>query len=146
MSSTASSILLRFDPGLRRLVLYSGTAAALMGLIVIALMPLEPGWRVGAGLLWLFFSLRELHATRTAYRYFSSLQLDQAGGVELIRFNGERHSAVLLSSSVVLPGLAWLRFRPPEGLCFGELLCGNCREDQQWRRLQVIWRHLGAAT
>jgi hypothetical protein len=41
--------------------------------------------------------------------------------------------------------VAWLRLEFDDGLRYGELLTGNPRRDEQWRRLQLIWRQPAAA-
>ena len=57
---------------------------------------------------------------------------------------GEWRTASLLSGSLVLPGVAWLRISVGTGPAYGELLTGNPRKNEDWRRLLVIWRHIGA--
>jgi hypothetical protein len=120
-------------------------AAAMLGFTVILTMPVGIAWRAGACLLWLILCFKELWVLRVAYSRYGLLKIDHSGAVELVSDSGEHHAAVLLPASVVLPGFAWLRLRSSDGLCFGEFLRGNSRKDKQWRHLQVIWRHLGAA-
>jgi len=49
---------------------------------------------------------------------------------------------------VLLRKVGWIRlsFELPTGrkLILGELLRGDGRRGEDWRRLQVIWRHIGA--
>jgi hypothetical protein len=145
MSSTVFSTELGSDATLRLFVRRSGMVAAFLGFIVILTLPVDIAWRAAASLLWLILSFRELRIIRVAYSRYQWLKIDDSGGVELVSPGGEHHAATLLPSSVVLPGLAWLRLRSADGLCFGEFLRGSSHEDKQWRRLQVIWRHFGAA-
>lgn len=144
MSSTVFSIELKADPTLRLLVRTTGVAASILGFSLILTIPIDIAVRIGASVVWLFVSRRELRAIRAAYSRYRSLTLDHEGSVELVTGSGERQAAILLSSSIVLPGFAWLRLRSADGLCFGEFLRGDSTRDKQWRRLQVIWRHFGA--
>jgi hypothetical protein len=54
----------------------------------------------------------------------------------------------MLSGGVLLSELGWIRLSVvlPDGrkLVLGEFVRGNARESADWRRLQVIWRHIGA--
>ena len=47
---------------------------------------------------------------------------------------------------LVADRIGWLHLKTADGKQFAELICGDCRESDDWRRLQVIWRHIGAAT
>jgi len=42
--------------------------------------------------------------------------------------------------------LAWLVLASPDGRRWLALLQGDSRESEQWRRLQVIWRHMGSGS
>ncbi len=55
-------------------------------------------------------------------------------------------TAAIGNGCVVMRKLAWLRLKPATGARYHELLRRNSLESEQWRRLQVIWRHLGAAS
>jgi len=145
VSSTAYSTDLRPDQRLRCAVQATGLVATILGLIVILSMPVGSSWRAGASVVWLLFGLRELRTIRHAYSRYCRFRIDTAGDVELETVSGEHHAGSLLPGSVVLPRLAWLRFAAADGLVFGEFLCGNAQENKQWRHLQVIWRHFGAA-
>jgi hypothetical protein len=118
----------------------------LLGLLALMLMPVDIIWRVASSTPWLFFCGHELRVIRTAYLRYTSIRIDANGGVRLETCDGEFEVADLLSGSVLLDHYAWLRFKTQKGAVFGELLRGNSRENQQWRRLQVIWRHIGAAS
>lgn len=144
MSSPVYSTELRTEPLLRRIVLLTGLLFVITGLIVILMMPLAFGWRIAAGGSWVLFGLREVIIIRNAYAAYFRLRLDSAGKLELVITNGANKAATLLAGSVVLAGVAWLRIESADGLRCAELLRGNCRENKQWRRLQVIWRHFGA--
>jgi hypothetical protein len=55
-------------------------------------------------------------------------------------------SGELLSGSIVHRRFAWIRVRSNCGLLITEFLRGDARASPEWRRLQVIWRHIGAQT
>ena len=131
---------------MRCAVQLTGVFAAVLGVIVILTAPIGIGWRTSASLLWLLLSVRELRVIRNAYSRYRSLRVNSVGDVELVTRSGDHQAAILLPGSVVLPGLAWLRFEAANGLRFGEFLRGNSRDDKQWRHLQVIWRHFGATS
>ena len=123
----------------------SGLALMLVGFALIAGLPLSGGWRGLAMLTWGGACWRDLLSLAGAYRQYRSVRIFSDGSTELRRAEATVASAQLLPGSVVLPRLAWLRLRLEDGSTSGELLRGNIREDEDWRRLQVIWRHLGAA-
>ena len=144
MSSTIFSTELRADPTLRLFVQRTGLAASLLGFVAILTIPVDLAWRAAAGVIWLILSLWELRVIGVAYSRYRSISIDHTGTVKLVTGSGEQHAAILLPSSIVLPGFAWLRLRSADGLCFGEFLRGSSVKDKQWRHLQVIWRHFGA--
>lgn len=57
---------------------------------------------------------------------------------------GVWQQTVLSRDCIVLPTYAWLKLTTVDGTRYYELLRGSCRESEQWRRLQVIWRHMGS--
>ena len=146
MSSTAFSTELRSEPLLRIAVQLSGLTTLSFGLLALLLMPVGSAWRIAASLFWLFYCIQELRIIRAAYSQYFAVNIDAVGEVRLVTRSGEYHAAVLLPGSVLLPSYAWLRFKTENGLVFGELMRGNSRESKHWRRLQVIWRHIGATS
>jgi hypothetical protein len=130
---------------LRLVVQLTALVAAILGLGVIMSMPIGGGWRGITCLLWLLFCRHELKLIRGAYARFERIRIECSGAVELFTFDGQRHAAAILPGSVLLPRCAWLRFELEDGCKFGELLRGDSSKNKQWRHLQVIWRHLGAA-
>ena len=75
------------------------------------------------------------------YGRWSALKLSADGESRL--FGCEETCAVtVLPGSIVLPELAWLRIRAENGDTWGELVAGNHRQSKEWRRFQVIFRHL----
>ena len=145
MSSPPYSADLRAEPLLRRIVLWSGIALSLTGVFLIATLSLPGSWRVVGSGVWAAFSIRELLALARAYRRYRALRIYSDGSIEVGMGDATTTGARLLPGSIVLPRLAWLRLRLDGGATSGELLRGNIGENEAWRRLQLIWRHLGGA-
>jgi hypothetical protein len=143
MSSTPYSTRLAAERGPRLLVLASGAMATAIGAILIASLDLPGPWRVAVAVLWLATSLRELWILGRAYGRFVAIRVYAGGEVELSRRGGGRVPATLLGGSIILSGLAWLRFRTEDGCRYAELLRRNAGSGEAWRRLQVLARHLG---
>jgi hypothetical protein len=141
---TTYSSELDADPRLRRLVLICGWLALVAGAIVCLSMPLAWEWRLAASSVWLLVSERELRVMANGHKRYSGVRLDANGDAALLTHGGDWLPATLLAGSVVLPSLAWLRLKDQDGHKWVELLACKCPENKAWRRLQVIWRHLGA--
>jgi len=105
---------------------------------------IAPYWRLLASAIWLVFSARELLNIVAGHKRIRRIHIDSDGSVELVTNEGEQLPAKLLAGSIVLPTLAWLRLEAHDGRRSSELIHGKNAQDKQWRRLQVIWRHLGA--
>ena len=144
MSSIKYSAELAPDPVLRRLVLISGALATVVGIVILAGLSLPWYWRVFGGLAWAFFSGRDLLHIASGHKGCEKLRLDNEGNVRLFSADGCCTAATIDGGSVVLPGLAWLRLRTDSGRRQAELLRRKTAGSNEWRRLQVIWRHLGA--
>ncbi|NCF52222.1 hypothetical protein GWP57_11480 [Gammaproteobacteria bacterium] len=145
MSSDTYSTELTPEPSLRRLVLASGSIAALIGIGVIISIPVHWALRLAATGAWIFASVRELVIIYHGHRRYRRIRLYSPGQISLQTTAGDWQAAELISGSIVLPGVAWLRMRTHDGRRHGELLIGKVRGDDAWRRFQVIWRHLGTA-
>lgn len=117
--------------------------AGIAGIAVGSSLPLNAGLRWAAAAGWLAYSLLELWRLARAYRIVASLAVAADRSVELVLRDGERIAARLEPGSLILPQLAWLRLKTDCGLRYGELLRGNSRKNKDWRRLQVIRRHVG---
>ena len=145
MSSNTYSACLYPEPLLRVAVLAAGMAAGLAGVAVVSFLPLNAALRWAAAAGWLAYSLLELWRLARAYRIVTSLAVAADRSVELGLRDGNRLAARLEPGSLILPRLAWLRLETGCGLKYGELLRGNSRKNKDWRRLQVIRRHVGVA-
>ncbi|MDX1481905.1 MAG: hypothetical protein R3315_09530 [Woeseiaceae bacterium] len=132
------------DPRLRIVVIVVAAAALGGGLLVIVTLPVAPGWRAGFGAAWCAVSAVRLAQLLRGFARCARLRLAADGSLAVIGAGGPPAQARLLPGSVVLSTCAWLRIGFDDGSASVELLAGNARGDHAWRRLQVIWRHLGA--
>ncbi len=143
MSSNTYSAQIAVDERLRNVVLLVGLALALLGAFMIAWWPTSVAGRVLGLIGWLFWSGRELLTYWRVYARWSGLRVAADGTVE-VQGSGRHCAARVLPGSLVLAELAWLRIRADNGDQWGELIAGNHRESEEWRRFQVIFRHLNA--
>ena len=141
MSSTTYSAEIRTDKRLRRFVLLFGLGMALIGVLVIVLLPVSAAGRALGVAGWSCWSGWELLTYWRAYGRWSGIRLFADGKTELLG-GGECCAASVLPGSIVLSEMAWLRIRAENGDTWGELVSGNHRESEEWRRFQVIFRHL----
>ena len=144
MSSSTFSAAIRLHSRLRHIVLISGIILALTGSGLILLLPFAglslPG-KVVVAVAWIIWSGRELLTHWRVYGRWSVLTLQEHGEIELFG-KQESCTAKILPGSIVLPGIAWLRIRAENGQIWGELVVADPRESEEWRRFQVIFRHL----
>jgi len=122
----------------------AGLSTACIGFAMILLLPIERPWRVLAAIAWLATCTHDLIVIRKGHRQCRRIRIQQDGGVQLLSPDGCWFPATILSGSIVLRGVAWLRFEADNGQRFAELICRKRPQLEAWRRLQVIWRHLGA--
>ncbi len=114
------------------------------GLLVIVTLPLAPAWRWACAAAWLAASVLRLARLLWGFARCDRIRLVADGSLAVTRVRGPAVPARLLPGSVVLSSLAWLRIGFDDGGDSVELLAGDARKSDAWRRLQVIWRHLGA--
>ena len=148
MSSNAYYAEVFPDPFLRRIVLASSVVLAIAGVPMIVILPIAPFARVVAVLLWLASTAWEITRLRRAWNICHGLRFSADGAVSISLPGQAWHPARLISGGILLRKTGWIRLEValPDGrkAVFGELLRGDCRESDDWRRLQVIWRHIGA--
>jgi hypothetical protein len=115
------------------------------GLALVPFVAVSPVLKAALALAWAGLCGREWWALRRAYASPGVLRIAAGGQVERQRRDGTWESARLCAGSVVLPRIAWLRVAPRGGPPFAELVRPKSDRSEDWRRLQVIWRHIGAA-
>lgn len=135
---------LKPDRELRKWLVTSVLLAVIAGVWAISNLPIAPelcwlgsvGWGLAVG-------VRSALIIRSQYHY-CQLNFHADGSVLLLDSVGRWRFATWTRNSVILPNLAWIDLTMDGGRRFSGLFCGNSRESEQWRRLQVIWRHMGS--
>jgi hypothetical protein len=139
MSSRPFAAELKPDPVLRKIVLLSGCLATLTGIVLAMRLPAPVPARIFLVLAWACVSVYEIGRTTQGVRRTKTILLAPDEAVVLDRA-GRSERVRIMSGSVVLPGVAWLRLGFDDGLTYGELLRGNAARCPHWRHLQILWR------
>lgn len=143
MSYSTFSTELTPDARLRHVVLLSGASLGILGLVVIAALPLGKALKLLAAVAWFAFSAWEILHIAKGYKRCQRIRIAADGSAAVQTCQGDWVDAALQSGSVVLGKLAWLRIVTNDGRQYAELLAGDRRKHKQWRHLHMIWRHLG---
>ena len=130
---------------MRRVVLVTGALLFLAGLALVPFVAVSSGLKAVLAGAWAALCGREWWALRRAHASAGLLRIAAGGQVERQRPDGTWEPARLCAGSVVLPRIAWLRVAPRTGPPYAELVRPKSDGSEDWRRLQVIWRHIGAA-
>ncbi len=141
-SSTAYCAEIRPDVWLRRFVLATAILVALLGALAISLATVPIWVRLPALVAWIALSYCEIGALRRGWRRSCGVRLYADGSVDIRSDGGAWESAELADGSILLRRFGWLRLVAADGAPIHELVRGGCREDREWRRLHVIWRHV----
>ena len=144
MASNAYSAELQVDPTLRRIVILSGTGLLLAGVAAVMTLPVPPAQRVVAALLWAAWCAWSIWRLNGRWRTYVALRVSADRRVTLCDRNGEWRDATLVPGSILLQDWGWIRLRTGGGPAFAEPLRAARQNRRDWRRLQVIWRHIGA--
>ena len=144
MSSTPFSTDLEPDALSRNIVLATGAGALFCGALAIASLPAWVAWKSFGLVAWSIAGGRDLWLIALGYKQCVRIRLHYDGSVQAFSSRGHSVAATLRAGSVVTTGFAWLRIEPADGRPFGLLLRRKAAQNKDWRRLQVIWRHLGA--
>jgi hypothetical protein len=126
-------------------LLLAALATMALGILLILSLPIDNMLRIAGVIGWCFTAGREIVDISTSHKRYSRLRVFADGSVELCAGDGQRQAAAIGRGCVVLPTVAWLDLSLSGGGRYRAMFRGNTRECKQWRRLQVIWRHLGAA-
>ena len=122
----------------------SGQCLAAAGLVLILTLDLAALLRATASIVWLVLVRFELERVRLGFLANVAIRVSKGGEVAVLNTDQEWVPCVLLTGSMVLRDLAWLRLKTAKGHTVVELLRGDARRCNEWRRFQVIWRHIGA--
>jgi len=139
-SSATFETVLTPDPVLRRTLRLLALAALPAGMALILLLPLAPWLSAAACMAWLASGVRDYRALCRGASRIGCLALDALDNLEGIAPDGRGQRLDLLPGSLVLPRLAYLRVRFPDGACYGELLRPRGAADPDWQRLKLLWR------
>ncbi len=145
MSSNSYWSCLTPDPELRLLVDVAAQLLIAAGVAIVLTMSIGVLPRFGAALACLGLGRYELRRLRRGFRLCREIRLANDGSALLLDEDGQWVAASLRPGSLVLSRLAWLRLRTAHGVLVTELIVANARAGQDWRRLQVIWRHIGGS-
>ena len=145
MSSNSYSTCLTPDPWLRIGILTSGRLLVAVGLVLVLTFELDAAMRAVICLVWVAGGRYELVQIERGFESLTAIRLSSGGEIAILNNDQEWLPVTLQTGSVVLRNIAWLRLRAANGDNFVELLRGDARQSQDWRRLQVIWRHIGAS-
>lgn len=141
ISSARFEAVLTPDPRLRQCVLLFAAVAMLTGIGLILCMPLATRWRFLLVVAWVGESCREFRALVRGAARVRRIRVDAEGNVSGQKPDGRNEVLTLLTGSIVLSRVGWLRVRFPDGGRYGELVSGDPARDIEWQRLQLIWRH-----
>jgi hypothetical protein len=144
VSSNTYSATLNPDPWLRIVVLTSGRLLIAAGLVIILTLELAPLLRAIGSLVWVGNGCLELRQLQQGFDACRGIRIDSNGEIAILNIDQEWQPATLQTGSLLLRKLGWLRLRSASGQNILELVRGDARQSQNWRRLQVIWRHIGA--
>ncbi len=144
MSLTTYSTDLEPDVISLFILLAVGASAFCCGLLALFTLPVGIAWKVLWLSLWVASGARDLWLIASGYKRCSRLRLHHDGNVQAWSPDGHCAAARLSAGSLVTTGFAWLRVELAGGRRLGLLVRRNASEIKAWRRLQVIWRHLGA--
>ena len=148
LSSTYSTTIIP-DARARCFLYFVSAACALAGVVAITLWPWSPGVRAAGSLLWLAYWSTSFTYHLRAVAGIRTYVVSEDGAVRVISAGGRSKMAYLRAGTTVGGGSAWLRFECPGHRPWSELVIGPAGADKQlknkdWRRLQVICRHLPA--
>ena len=123
-------------------MLVTAITLAVLGALAICLATVPIWARLPPLIAWLVVSCREIRALRRGWRRSCGVRFLADGDVEIRDNGGTWTPAELADGSVLLRRIGWLRLIAADGTAIHELVRGSCREDREWRRLHVIWRHV----
>ena len=112
--------------------------------MLILVLDVAVGIRVLAGLVWVTAGHYELQRLQAGFSGLRAIRLYSDGSIAILNIDQDWLPGERQSGCIVLQSLAWLRVCTADGHRYVELIRGDSRESQSWRRFQVIWRHIGA--
>lgn len=107
-------------------------------------LALPPAGRIAAGLAWCVVAAMELLVLRRSSQSCSAFRIMADGTAAVRAGDGQWQPATLLGGGILLRRYGWVRLRTSVGRVIVQPVRGAARDSRDWRRLQVIWRHIGA--
>ena len=144
MSSNSYSACLAPDPWLRIVVSISGRLLIAAGLALLLVLAIDELLKAVSCIVWILIGRFELRRLEGGFETCRAIRIESSGDAMILNSEENWVPARLLTGSVLLRRLAWIRLQDQSGRIFLELISGDARQSQNWRRLQVIWRHIGA--
>ena len=123
----------------------SALLAQLLGIVTIVSVPIDILLRALAASVWLLWGGVQWLLITSAHKRYRRVRIHSDGTAALLDSSGKWHAAGICKDCIVLANYAWLKLKPAPGGTYCELMRAESPGDKQWRRLQVIWRHLGTA-
>jgi len=124
--------------------LTSGRLLVAAGLVLILVLAIDVPLRALGCLFWASIGWFELRRLQLGFDSCHGIRINSNGEIMILDMDREWVPGTLQTGSVLLRRLGWLRLQGSSGQLFLELIRGDARQSQDWRRLQVIWRHIGA--
>lgn len=112
-----------------------------LGLLLILRFALPIAVLAILGVAWLLQSVWELQRFGRAQRDLRRLRLYADGSAEALAGAAGWEPLVWLADGLILPSIAWLRFRRSDGRLYCELFLRRGVDKEAWRRLQVLGRY-----
>ncbi|MDX1506771.1 MAG: hypothetical protein R3358_00735 [Woeseiaceae bacterium] len=125
-------------------MLGSGAALLVAGVVVLTVLPLSRPLAVAGSVAWIFRVSRELAALWRVYGRLVGYRLFAGGDITVYTDAGPGLDGRVAPGTLVTRRWAWLRVVTSDGRAWAELVAGDAAGSQQWRRFQVIFRHLPA--
>ncbi|MEQ8205283.1 MAG: hypothetical protein RIA65_03835 [Woeseia sp.] len=140
MSSSSFEVSLQPDPALQRRVAAGGLAALVVGAVLIGLLPVEAGFRLGGVATWLWYSLAEIRSWHRSVGLLVRLRFAADGQLHGLFQNGLWQLLQVLPGSRITSRHAWLRLGNETCRVRGVLLSAKYVDAEDWRRLQAQLR------
>ena len=144
MSSTTFVAELTPDSELRRCFVAGILLCCAVGVWTVSSLAISAELRWLGGAAWLFAVLARGGIMLASQLRYPTIRLHADGSALLQNAAGDWCAAKMSGNCVVLANFAWLDLKLADKTRYTTLVRGKSRESQQWRRLQVIWRHMGS--
>jgi hypothetical protein len=150
-SSRDLAARIRPDTRARAWVLGTAVCAYLAGFWLIADVSAGLSWRLLLAVCWCCDAALSLYRFRRALTRLAAIRIGP-DGLQVLRQDGRRFDARLLTGTMIMPRLAWLSMIGADGIRYQELVLASRTDPAEWHRLQLVWQlrdgsfgHTGAA-